>query len=194
MIVAKRVVENLPQKNENKNNKKVKKQLKNKLKNKKQKTPNLEAKNTEVSKKVILCISLVFACLGLIGAVFCVYLNNFTLIKPNIMPPNYVFYIILALYTISSLCFILQNYKEFNFDVTFSLCLTFVLLALLFLFIYYFNFKYLTLTIGILLFICSNALYASFNKKTKKSTSPFLIAHLINIYLTFVAVLIYLVN
>ena len=180
MIVAKKYVENKIQENNPP---------------KKQKTQKLHKKIEQSSiQKIYLIVCLSFAVLGTICAVFSVILNNFSFIKPNIMPSNYIFYILIAFNAISLGCFIFQNYKAFNFNTTFSLCSSSFLNLLTYVFIFVFPNKIFVLVAGILLFICSSATNSSFNMSTNKSCSPFLIAHLINLYLTFASVFIYLVN
>ncbi len=165
--------------------------LKNISKKEKKQKKIFKIKNPQKYSLIINLTTLIF--MTLLSSFF-IYLNNYNLVYPNFMPKNLWFYITLFLNLIFMLCFILQCYKSFNLDLNFLLCIMYLITLLLNMFIFALTNVYVVLILGLSLFTCSQSIYTTYNKLANKSTSPYLFSHIINIYLSILAIFIFLVN
>lgn len=162
------------------------------VENKKSQKQNL--KKSIDKNKICTIAQISFLTFLMLLNIFFICINNFKLIKPNFMPHIYIFIALLILNAISILSFSFYNKNEQNFNLKFSLVFNELLLSLLLLFMFVFANKHLILVFGLLLALASICFQIEINANKTKNVSPYIFAHLINLFLSILSIFIFLVN
>lgn len=156
------------------------------------KTKKTKQKLTQKSKVFFPLLIISIVCF-LVSA-FCIFLNQYNLNSPNILFSNYIFYIIITLNLILSIIFIFQNYKIFNFDLTFTFALLQIFLALFYGFLFGKTIKAIIFILGLLIMLTSYIIKSEYKILTKVSASAFSFINAFNIYIFVLSIFIVLVN